>query len=166
MPSLPVGVVPRFVDGYNGDYVIWNNGTVTSLKSKKPKVMKGTPNTNGYLHVNLCRNGKQKTTKIHKLVANHFIPNPDNKPEVDHRDINQENNDVSNLRWATRAENIQNRGMMSNNTTGTTGVYLTKRGTFRAQIRANGKCRNKTFKTKPEAIAWYATMKAALHIGA
>ena len=87
-----------------------------------------------------------------------------NKPEVDHRDVNQLNNDVRNLRWVTHLENCQNRGMYSNNTTGVTGVYLRPNGMFRAQIRANNKKHTKTFKTEPEAIAWYATMKATLHI--
>lgn len=163
MPSLPVGVVPRFVNGYDGDYVVWNNGTVMSLKRKKPKVLTGTPNTYGYLTVGLYHNGKGKTTRIHKLVATHFIPNPDNKPEIDHRDVNQTNNDVRNLRWVTCAENCQNRGMRSNNTTGVTGVRP-RQGGFQAQFMANGKYYAKDFKTLPEAAAWYAKMKAALHI--
>ena len=165
MPSLPVGVVPRFVDGYNGDYVIWNNGTVTSLMHKKPKSLSPGP-TSGYLTVSLSYNGKAKTKYIHKLVAEHFIPNPENKPEVDHRDQVRTNNDVHNLRWATHAENNQNQGMQCNNTSGVTGVRLTKTGKFQSQIWANGKYHTKTFKTKHEAGAWYATMKAALHIGA
>ena len=153
-----------FVRGYDKKYIVSSDGNVTSLKSKKPKVLKGTPNTNGYLTVSMYHNGKKKTTDIHKLVANHFIPNPDNKPEIDHRDVNPANNDVRNLRWATRSENNQNRGMQSNNTTGTTGVRLTKNNTFEAAIKANGHRYSKSFKTKPEAAKWYAAMKATLHI--
>jgi len=155
-----------FVRGYDKKYIISSDGNVTSLKHKKPKVLTGTPNTHGYLTVSLCHNGKLKTTRIHKLVATHFIPNPNNKPEVDHRDVNQTNNDVHNLRWVTCAENCQNRGMRSNNTTGVTGVTLTKRGTFEAKLMAYGHNYRKTFKTKPEAAAWYAKMKAAFHIAA
>ena len=99
-----------FVRGYDKKYIIGSDGNVTSLKRKQPKVLTGVPNTKGYLKVNLYHNGKKKTTDIHKLVANHFIPNPDNKPEIDHRDVNQLNNDVHNLRWVTSAENNQNRG--------------------------------------------------------
>ena len=164
MPSLPVGVVPRFVDGYDGEYVVWSNGTLVSLKGKKPKALAQFPNTNGYHCVSLYRQGGRKTAQVHQLVATHFIPNPYNKPEVDHRDVNQLNNDVRNLRWVTHLENCQNRGVYSNNTTGVTGLQMTKCGTFTASIMANGKQHNKTFKTKPEAIAWYATMKATLHI--
>ena len=154
-----------FVRGYDKKYIIGSDGNVTSLKRKQPKVLTGVPNTKGYLKVNLYHNGKKKTTDIHKLVANHFIPNPDNKPEIDHRDVNQLNNDVHNLRWVTSAENNQNRGMYSNNTTGVTGVYPRPNNTFKAEIKAYGHNYTKTFKTKPEAAAWRAKMKAAFHFG-
>jgi len=153
-----------FVHGYDNKYIVSSDGNVTSLKRKKPKVLAQFPNTNGYHCVSLYRQGGRKTAQVHQLVAKHFIPNPENKPEVDHRDVNQTNNDVRNLRWVTHLENCQNRGMYSNNTTGVTGVYLRPNGMFRAQIRANNKKHTKTFKTEPEAIAWYATMKATLHI--
>ena len=60
----------------------------------------------GYLRVKLYNNGVPTHESIHKLVAETFIPNPDNKPEVNHRDGNKQNNHVSNLEWATKSENM------------------------------------------------------------
>ena len=53
----------------------------------------------------LCKDGTQKTFKVHRLVAKAFIPNPDNKPECDHLDKDKTNNCVSNLRWVSTEEN-------------------------------------------------------------
>lgn len=164
MSPLPVGVVPCFIKGYDDDYIVWSNGTVVSLKRKQPKKLTPASTGKGYMAVGLYRKGIHRTTKIHRLVAEHFVPNPDNKPQVDHRDVDQENNNMDNLRWVTHAENTQNRGMMSNNTSGAIGINITAFGTFRATINANNKTYTKTFKNKPDAIAWYAEMKADLHI--
>lgn len=60
----------------------------------------------GYLQVNLFKNGKQKCKRIHRLVAEAFIPNPNGFKEVNHIDGNKENNCVSNLEWCTRAQNL------------------------------------------------------------
>ena len=165
MPCPPSGVTSCLVDGYNGDYAVWSDGTVVSYKRKKPKIMTGTPNPNGYICVSLSQNGAQKTSKIHKLVTNHFVPNPEQKRDVDHRDQDKTNNDVHNLRWTTHAENCQNKGKYSNNTTGITGVRVTNGG-FAGQITTNGIYYSKSYKTLPEAAKWYAMMKAAFHITA
>lgn len=66
-----------------------------------------------YWDVGLKRFGeRQKRLKVHRLVARAFIPNPDNKPEVNHLDCNRLNNHVSNLEWATPAENMAHAGKM------------------------------------------------------
>ena len=90
------------------DYTIDENGNVWSKYSNI--FMKQYLNKEGYLLVGLCKNGKQKTFGIHQLLALAYIPNPENKPEVDHKDRNTSNNSLSNLRWATRGEQIENQG--------------------------------------------------------
>lgn len=105
------------IDGYNGLYQVSNLGNVKSVERfrtngksgfiQKSRILK-TGNRNGYLIVNLCKDGVVKTFKVHRLVATHFIPNPENKPEIDHIDINPLNNRVENLRWVTHKENMNN----------------------------------------------------------
>lgn len=67
-------------------------------------VMKKRLTFDGYVKVTLTVNGKSKDFRVHRLVAEAFIPNPENKPTVNHEDGNKENNHVSNLKWATRSE--------------------------------------------------------------
>tara|TARA_R110000787_G_scaffold264079_1_gene370012 strand:+ start:28 stop:519 length:492 start_codon:yes stop_codon:yes gene_type:complete len=90
------------------NYTIDRDGNVFNTKFDRflnPSVTK-----EGYLHVGLSKNGKQKRFGIHQLLALTYIPNPENKPTVDHIDINTSNNSLSNLRWATHSEQIENRG--------------------------------------------------------
>lgn len=100
----------------------------------------------------LCR--MRHAFKIHKLVADAFIPNPNNLPELDHIDRNRLNNSVENLRWVTRSENQLNKKVYANNTSGVKGVSLHPSGLWLAQPQINGKRYRKYFKTKEEAIAW------------
>ena len=65
----------------------------------------------GYYHVNLINDTNRKILKVHRLVAKSFIENPENKPEVNHKDKNKLNNNVSNLEWNTRLENCQHRSI-------------------------------------------------------
>lgn len=97
------------VKGYEGFYVIDNKGDVYSLVSgrgRRKKVL--IPyEKNGYLAVNLYKDGKVKHHYIHRLVAEAFIPNPDNLPEVNHLDCNKFNNSVENLEWCDRKQNLK-----------------------------------------------------------
>lgn len=67
-------------------------------------------NNRGYCYVNLkAINGKWKHELVHRLVALHFVDNPEGKTEVDHIDRDKTNNNAENLRWATRSENNRNK---------------------------------------------------------
>lgn len=78
-----------------------------NLFNKHGKPIKFYENQKGYLMTQLRVNGRNKTITQHRLVAIAFIPNPENKPEVDHRDGDRKHNCKSNLRWFTREENVQ-----------------------------------------------------------
>lgn len=86
------------------DYKISKNGRVYNSKNKE---LKQTKNRDGYLMVNLSNNGNVKTCQVHRLVAETYIPNPDNKRTVNHIDGIKTNNDVSNLEWNTYSENLK-----------------------------------------------------------
>ena len=99
------------IEGFEGLYQISNFGKVKSLDRKvinnrtfqliKGKILKPCNNGNNYLYIGLCKNGKIKRIAIHKLVAQAFIPNPNNLPQVNHKDENKLNNCVENLEWCT-----------------------------------------------------------------
>ena len=76
------------------DYQVSNLGKVKSLKFGKEKIMSQKIDRKGYLCVNLCKNGKHKKFSVHRLVAEAFIPNPNNYPQVNHKDENKQNNFV------------------------------------------------------------------------
>lgn len=89
------------------DYYVSDQGNVYSNKSGAMKKLKPNKRWDGYAGVCLCNNGTQKQIKIHRLVAKAFVPNPENKPCVNHKDGNRQNNCADNLEWATYKENIQ-----------------------------------------------------------
>lgn len=89
--------------GYEGKYQVSNTGKVFSILRKR--VIHTEREHKGYLRVNLWRNGKRKHVPVHRLVALAFIPNPENKPQVNHIDFNKENNRADNLEWCTNDEN-------------------------------------------------------------
>ena len=107
------------IAGYDGYYQVSNDGQVRSCErtvkdSKCVRVFKGKILTqtehNGkqpYYYVSLSYGGNIVKRMTHRLVAETFIPNPDNKPQVNHKDGNVHNNSVSNLEWVTNAENTQ-----------------------------------------------------------
>ena len=95
--------------GYEGLYEVSNWGRVKSLNynhSGKEKILKPVTYKSGYLYVVLSKNNKRKHFLIHRLVAEAFIPNTDNLPQVNHKDENPLNNVVSNLEWCTSSYNI------------------------------------------------------------
>lgn len=91
------------IPNYEGLYQISTTG---KIRNHKHHILAQTLNsTSNYYRVHLCKNGKAKWHSIHKLVAETFIPNPDNLPEVNHKDENKLNNNVSNLEWTTHRDN-------------------------------------------------------------
>ena len=87
--------------GYEGLYWISN---LSNVKSKF-KQLKLCINKDGYYVVNLCKENHTKTFNVHKLVALHFIDNPNNLPQVNHKDECKTNNCVTNLEWCTQQQN-------------------------------------------------------------
>lgn len=96
----------RAIAGYEGLYEVSNLGRVRSLKywgGNRVAILKQATSKRGYKKIALT--SEKKTFLIHRLVAQAFIPNPENKPEVNHIDGNKQNNCVNNLEWVTGSEN-------------------------------------------------------------
>lgn len=96
----------RDVVGYEGLYQVSNLGRVKSFHRGKVHLLKYQLDSQGYVIVTLCRNGHQKRAKVHILIAQAFIPNPENKPFINHIDGNKANPHISNLEWVTQSENM------------------------------------------------------------
>jgi hypothetical protein len=133
-------------------YRVFDNGTIIGKRLGKP--MKTIVNRYGYLMVMLMINGKRTNKRVHRLLAEAFLPNYYGLPTVDHKDINKLNNSLYNLKWESYRGQTINRGMMCNNTSGTKGVRFDKRSnTWEASIyKLCGKRTRKSFKTKEDAI--------------
>lgn len=107
------------------NYLIYETGEVFNDKTNRFK--KKVFSNDGYLIVNLHKNAKGKNFYIHRLVAIHYIPNPENKPQVDHIDGNKTNNCVENLRWVTGSENCNAfKKMPKHNTSGVKNISFHK----------------------------------------
>ena len=110
------------IEGYEGIYQVSNLGRVRSLDHKarhrsrtgnefevtyKGRIRKQVPNENGYSIVMVKNDGKSRALKVHRLVAQAFIPNPDNLPFVNHKDEDPSNNRADNLEWCTHEYNVR-----------------------------------------------------------
>lgn len=97
------------IKDYEGLYQVSNFGNIRSLnylRTGKIKLKKLHYNNNGYFVVGLWKNNKGKTFFVHRLVAEAFIPNPDNLPQVNHKDECKTNNCVENLEWCSCQYNL------------------------------------------------------------
>lgn len=107
----------KILNGYEGIYQVSNLGRIKSLDRRvkdnrreryqnlKGKQLKFTDNGRGYQLVFLTKESKRINKYVHRLVAETFIPNPKNLPEVNHKDLNKSNNCIDNLEWITNADN-------------------------------------------------------------
>lgn len=123
------------IQGYEGLYQVSNLGNIKSLhyraRTGNPKSniqysrnMKLFIEKSGYVSIKLCKSGHSKRYLVHRIVANAFIPNPQSKPQINHKDGNKSNNTVNNLEWTTNSENQKhavNLGLKEKNTVGQMG---------------------------------------------
>tara|TARA_R100000734_G_C3253062_1_gene53992 strand:+ start:79 stop:636 length:558 start_codon:yes stop_codon:yes gene_type:complete len=112
------------IEGYE-NYRIFKDGRVWS-KIGKGRFLKVSLNTCGYQYVKLVNNKQSSCKTIHRLIAEHYIPNPDNKPFIDHINRIRDDNRIENLRWVTNQENCQNRNKSSVNTSGHKNISYNK----------------------------------------
>lgn len=95
----------KILKDYDREYIVSSDGRVFSTKTEEE--LKQFSNKKGYKEIALQMNGKNKMIRVNRLIAETFIPNPNNLPQVNHIDGNKTNNDVSNLEWCTCSYNIR-----------------------------------------------------------
>lgn len=92
------------IDGF-ANYSVSDSGQIRN--DKRQSLKNPVMDKDGYLKVDLYNHGKRSTQRIHRLVGEAFVDNPDNKQQVNHKDGNKRNNSISNLEWATPKENME-----------------------------------------------------------
>jgi hypothetical protein len=124
----------NFIDiiGYEGLYQINKNGEILNIQ--RNKLLKGYVNNrygkDGYRMVMLCKDGNKINHTLHKLLAIHFIPNPNNLPQIDHIDQNKLNNNLENLRWVSHQTNMRNINKTINRNGGIYIKRITENGEY------------------------------------
>ena len=156
------------IPGYEELYYIEPNGDIYSMDRTveykdgrvyfyEGQLIKPIVHNAGYYQVNLCKNGTKKNYYIHRLLAETYIPNPNNYPCVNHKDCNRQNNDLNNLEWCTIEYNSQ-----SINTTRNFGqIYLDSKNkkSYIADYKSNKVRHRKCFNTREEAEVWLENEK-------
>ena len=147
----------RTVSDYEGLYEVSDTGLVRGLK--RSGILKLRTTKKGYLQLSLSKNGKMKFFRVHRLVAEAFIPNPENKPTIEHWDEDKTNNHVDNLCWATKSEQEQTKPCK--------GYYWHKAaGKWRARIKIPETGKRKhlgSFEREEDAHAAYIAAKYKYH---
>ena len=126
----------KVIHGYGGKYEVSNYGNVRSLKGETKLLQQRILNS-GYLYVSLTHKGKSKNKTIHRLVADAFLDKKEGKSFVNHIDGNKKNNNIKNLEWVTRSENMKhayNNGLFKR--------FVTPAPRFKSvmQFNKDGKC--------------------------
>jgi len=134
------------IQGYP-NYLIYPDGRVYSKKSNK--FMKLQVDPKGYL--GFLVSPERKRLRHHRLLAIHYIPNPENKPQVDHINRNKQDNRLENLRWVDGSENQLNKGIMKNNKSG--HKHICRRNKYWRFHIPKFKI-DKQFKTKTDALCY------------
>ena len=135
------------IEGYD-KYVVFEDGVIINMN--RGKILKPQQNKRGYMKITLYGE-KRKTLSIHRVLALAYIPNPEDKPEVDHKNRINNDNRLENLRWATHIENMENKNIYKNNKSKLQHIYKTKIG-YRFFIKRKGIKFSKRFKLKEDAI--------------
>jgi hypothetical protein len=146
------GEIWKDIEGYEGHYQISSFGRVKSLgrlmcrgyvfRMCTDKIRKITVKSDGYAEINLCLKNKYSIFRVHRLVALAFIDNPKNKLEVNHIDSIRLNNNVKNLEWLTKRENLCHNKINKITTSIYVGVCYSKRGNkyyWESSIQINNK---------------------------
>ena len=143
------------------DYVIHPCGTILRIWKSETRELKHSKNRYGYMRIVLYKNGKRQRFSVHRLLALAFIPNPENKPCVDHENGVKYDNSLENLRWVTHQENMD--GFRSNRPKAITKGGIRKNGnSWTWRYRMNGKKNSKTMKSL-EALEKYREEKLISH---
>ena len=127
------------IEGYEGLYKITDQGDVITYQLKIPRKMKPKKDKRGYLLITLSKNNKGTTYRINRLVAKAFIPNTENKPQVNHINEIKTDNRVVNLNWMTAKENMNH---------GTIKKRLSERNLGRSNFKIKGKKHHNTKEKK------------------
>jgi hypothetical protein len=136
------------------NYLIYPDGKVSSKRFSQ-RYLQACVNNSGYYFVNLYKDGKGIPHLIHRLIALHYIPNPENKREVDHINRDKSDNRVENLRWVDRSDNTQNVGLRKDNKLGFKNIcYHKKKNGYMYVKKIRGKRYEKYFKRLTDALCY------------
>ena len=157
------------VEGYENKYQISNLGNVKSLgnnKTKIEKILKPGKAKGCYYFINLCKDSKRKMYFIHRLIALHFIPNPNNFEYIDHINRNTKDNRIENLRWVSLSTNNQNKSKRKNTSSQYIGVSWHKKNQkWHVQINIDSKSKYLGYYEEEEEAARAYDKFALEHYG-